>query len=160
MCRDGCIYGIPCDAEAVLRIDPRTDQATALPAARFLHYKYTALLLQHILQSVSQSVNQSFRHSAVPFLLLTLCSVHHRSAMISQKSTQLSALHLNPDTEGVALQFLVDSRLQVSTIGLGSLEGKEKVEKWEGGVLGDDGIVYCMPQQSQLVLKIVPPAQL
>ena len=42
--------------------------------------------------------------------------------------------------------------LEVTTFG-GPFVGSEK---WEGGVLGSDGVIYGMPQQSQQVLKIIP----
>ena len=42
----------------------------------------------------------------------------------------------------------------VDTLG-GPWEGHEK---WEGGVVGDDGCLYAMPQQALKVLKIQPAA--
>ena len=29
-------------------------------------------------------------------------------------------------------------------------------EKWEGGVVGNDGVLYCMPQHAKHVLKVDP----
>jgi hypothetical protein len=31
-------------------------------------------------------------------------------------------------------------------------------DKWEGGVVGLDGALYCMPQNAKFVLKVDPPA--
>ena len=30
-------------------------------------------------------------------------------------------------------------------------------DKWQGGVLGDDGAIYGIPERCRRVLKIVPP---
>lgn len=42
--------------------------------------------------------------------------------------------------------------LEVSTLG-GPWQG---TDKWEGGVVANDGAMYCMPQRSKIVLKIAP----
>jgi len=31
------------------------------------------------------------------------------------------------------------------------------LEKWEGGVVAENGIIYCMPNNHKAVLQIVPP---
>ena len=52
-----------------------------------------------------------------------------------------AVLRIDPDTDSV------------TTFGGPLPPGKEK---WEGGVVGNDGVMYCMPQQCRYALKIDP----
>jgi hypothetical protein len=45
--------------------------------------------------------------------------------------------------------------LQVSTFG--SLPKTHN--KWQGGFLGEDGAIYCIPEHANAVLKIIPSTQ-
>lgn len=57
------------------------------------------------------------------------------------------------DSDDQSIRRMFEGVDGVSLCGERFLEG---VEKWEGGVVGVDGAMYCMPQASMHVMKIDP----
>jgi len=126
--RDGCVYGLPSDAERVMRI--ACDGSGRLD------------LIGPVLAGKNKWQNGMLGRDGAVYAIP--CDAD-------------GVLQIKTGGPG---EDLDDVAVEVNVIG-GPFEGDVAGgsgghEKWEGGVEGPDGALYCMPQEATCVLKIDP----
>ncbi|CAD7959007.1 unnamed protein product [Amoebophrya sp. A25] len=123
---DNCIYCIPCDADCVLKIDTARRQEQDDTAVENTAGENTA------------GENTAVESTAVENTAVENRQDNHavQDATTTRASDQISLLPLSGSL-------------------LTKKEAQQK-EKWEGGTVGLDGAMYCLPQQSKKVLRIAP----
>ncbi|CAD7940627.1 unnamed protein product [Amoebophrya sp. A120] len=136
---DGCIYCIPCDAPAVLRI------GTATPTQR-KSAKKNRNTCGHSVPPEDQSVT---RRETVMHYGTTSDSQPRRPETDVSIEYLFWSSHCNTASEKDELKHVASNPSM-------SEDDTLVKEKWEGGALGLDGSMYCLPQQARHVLRIHP----
>lgn len=137
---DGCIYGIPSDSTSILKIDPFTDHVTTFGRVSPQKNKWQGAVLSPIdgciycIPSNAEYVLQINTTAADNSVSGTLGSP-------SMDRSKLKKHKFDNDNERVRL--------------LGGNLSSMK-DKFQGGFLGRDGNIYCIPENAERVLKITP----
>jgi len=126
--RDGCVYGLPSDADRVLRIS--CDGSGRVD------------LVGPILRGKNKWQNGMLGRDGAVYAIP--CDA---DGILQIKTGGLgeSLDDVPPEVSVIGGPFSADLA--------GASDGREK---WEGGVVGPDGALYCMPQEATCVLKINP----
>mmetsp|Transcript_30396 Transcript_30396/g.45838 ORF Transcript_30396/g.45838 Transcript_30396/m.45838 type:complete len:386 (-) Transcript_30396:11-1168(-) len=125
---DGCIYGVPAHATSVLKIDPRTGEVKTIGGP---------------LDSGTYRPDGKFKWGG---------AVHGPDGCIyciPSDADRVLKVVLKTEEEGI---LKIVPGKSVEMLG-GPWEGSDK---WEGGVVGSDNCMYCMPQRGKYVLRILP----
>lgn len=128
---DGNLYCFPCDAERVLRVNTRTDEVSTI-GPEFLH------------SEVGLCVNKwqngfSGRDGAVYGIPQRARGVVRvKPATNSEDEPEVTVLNCGDEFDAYS-------------------DGKDK---FEGGVMGSDGCIYCIPLRAKHVLKVIPASPL
>ena len=138
---DGHVYCFPCDAERVLKVDVNTDEVSVLGPS-FLHAE------------VGQCVNKwqnGFQGRdgavyAIPQRSRGVLRVMPAGGVGGIGGAGDDAEEKGKGGDDVALLDCGDEYGTYS-------DGKDK---FEGGVMGSDGCIYCIPLRAKRVLKIIP----
>jgi hypothetical protein len=136
------VYLFPCDAERVLRIDCVTDTITCIgPLLLDGENKFQNGFVAHdgCLYGIPQR--------AIGVLRIIPASVQYKR--------MIKKLQGNKNTG------TVDETQFEDIVDIMVCEGLEGVkDKFEGGVMGSDGCIYCIPLRSKVCVKIVPGSAL
>lgn len=159
---DGVIYGIPSNADRVLKITPSSDPKSVEDKVELIGPSFSGIPWKwHGAQLATNG-----KIYAVP------CN-HPRILCIDTKTAKVSVLEgedivgkqkwygglYASDDAIYAIPNCADQVLRIDTrTSTWSLFGKLKRGgwKWHGGILGSDGNVYGVPSHENCVLKIVP----
>jgi hypothetical protein len=125
---NGCIYGVPSDATSILKIDPFTDRVTTFGHVSAQKNKWQGAVLSPIDGCIY----------CIPSNAEYVLQINTTGAVGSSSTGQTSYYQSN---EGVRL---VGSHLS------------SMKDKYQGGFLGKDGNIYCIPENAKQVLKITP----
>eukprot|EP00820_Chromera_velia_P020875 Cvel_29471.t1-p1 / transcript=Cvel_29471.t1 / gene=Cvel_29471 / organism=Chromera_velia_CCMP2878 / gene_product=hypothetical protein / transcript_product=hypothetical protein / location=Cvel_scaffold4039:8758-10065(+) / protein_length=436 / sequence_SO=supercontig / SO=protein_coding / is_pseudo=false len=166
---DGCLYCLPSDADRVLRVDTQSKQVTEVgPSFLQAHNKWQNGFLGSDDKIYAIPLN-------APGVLCIDCKrgpgTRQKDGPRQSDSEALDGVSLLELPEIPAELTLLASTPSTGEGGdphetmkgqaVGGLErGGEAFaksrEKWEGGVEGPDGCLYCMPMRAKTVLKICP----
>ena len=163
--QDGCIYGVPANADSVLVVDPHRQRTFTIPFEYTCHhrhdrkYKYLGGVLgpDGCIYCIPSDADRVLR---IDPSTQTATEVGESLAgRVSHNCNKWQNGFLGNDGKVYAIPLKADKVLcvdleteSVSVIG-GGLHG---FEKWEGGVIGLDGALYCIPLKSKHVLRIAP----
>eukprot|EP00873_Tetraselmis_striata_P025574 jgi/Tetstr1/445838/TSEL_033478.t1 len=125
---DGCVYVFPCDAERVLRIDPRTDELRCIGPL--------------LLEGENKWQNGFRAHDGCVYA-------------IPQRSRHVLRIVPPVAAQSAAPTDATDAAVELLDCGDAFTGCKDK---FEGGVMGADGCIYCIPLRAKRVLKIEPAA--
>jgi len=165
------IFGIPCNAESVLKIDSKTDTVTligsGLKSGRHRDddkYKYlgggvAADGKVYFFPSDAERVlcvdPQTDECKLVGPIFLEGMNKWQNGfscrdgAVYAIPQRAHGVLRINPAPEGSG------EDAEVTTLCCGTTDDAMK-DKFEGGVMGSDGCIYCIPLRAKAVVKIVP----
>jgi hypothetical protein len=159
--KDGCIYGIPANAETVIKIDCRAGKVTTFGGPLPGKNKWYGGLLGEdgCIYGIPQCANTVLKINPVTQEVTLLGNLDsggwkwHGGVVGSDGN--IYGIPSNADS----VLKIVPSTGEVSTIGdvRGVTPHREDGKyKWLGGVLGSDGAIYGMPGDADVVLKIMP----
>ncbi|KAK3252248.1 hypothetical protein CYMTET_38440 [Cymbomonas tetramitiformis] len=171
---DGCIYGIPADANEVLQICPDTQDVTTVGwVLADAKQKWLRGCLAHdncvygipCCAETVLKIDTDPSHSKHPQQPTMSLLEPTRDAAENLKGTwkwhggvvaRDGNIYGVPANATSVLKISVPSG-EVTTFGDASL--LEGDYKWYGGLLAADGAIYCIPQNADAVLKILPEAE-
>lgn len=159
---DGSIYGIPSNAESVIKIVPQTGSISLLPRSTFLSSDSFKWLRGVVVPEDEGAIY------GIPAAAGTVLRISPKDGKVSTIGSFPSApwswhgAQLAPDGMIYAIPSCAEQVLkvnpitkEVSMIGP-KMEGRTK---FYGGIVGDDGCVYGIPCRADGVLKIDPKTQ-
>lgn len=124
---DGNMYCFPCDAERVMRVDTKTDEVVVVGP-------------EFVYDTVGMCINKwqnGFRG--------------RDGAVYAIPQRASGVLRVLPDPNGVD-----EPTVTMLECGAEFAKYSEGKDKFEGGVMGSDGCIYCIPLRAKRVLKVVP----
>mmetsp|Transcript_17566 Transcript_17566/g.26589 ORF Transcript_17566/g.26589 Transcript_17566/m.26589 type:complete len:542 (+) Transcript_17566:48-1673(+) len=124
--RDGNIYGMPSDASSILRIDTKKDIVTTFGRVGGEKNKYQGGTLG----------NDGLIY-AIPSDADNILCIDTDESGEESKINGISYLN-----EGAA--FTIGDKIP------------DTKDKWQGGFLGNDGSIYCIPENFNRIMKVVP----
>jgi len=130
---DGNIYGIPSDSTSILKIDPRTDHVTTFGHVTSQKNKWQGAVL-------SPSDGRVY-------------CIPSNAEHVLQINTTNSSSNILPTLPDQANQS-ENGRYRLLREKLSSMK-----DKFQGGFLGRDGNIYCIPENAERVLKITPSTE-
>lgn len=135
---DGCVYGMPSDATSLLKIDPATDRCTT--------FGRVGLRTSHA--------------SSTPILNKwqggVLCPTDGCVYAVPADADCVLKINTNPN-DGDAYNAV--SLLPLPTTATGDNDddsGTAVEDKWQGGFLGRDGLIYGIPENIDRVMQLTP----
>jgi hypothetical protein len=136
---DGCIYGIPSDSTSILKIDPVTDHVTTFGRVPAQKNKWQGAVLSPI-----DGCIYCIPSNAEYVLQINTTSV----------ADSVSGAPGSPAEDHNKLnKYIDDNNERVRLLGRNLSSMKDK---FQGGFLGRDGSIYCIPENAKRVLKITP----
>jgi len=151
---DDMIYLIPSDADYVYQINPYLNTVKPVGGKHPLYETYEPIRHNKWQNGFVSFIDKSLY--AIPLKAETVLRIQTQDFAPSVKSCSTKPknngkLSNNIDTQ--TNEFSSEEYPIVSTVG-GPFKG---LNKWEGGVMSKDGVMFCMPLNSKAVLRIEPP---
>jgi len=131
---DGNVYGMPSDASSILRINTNTDYVTTFGVVSGEKNKWQGGVLApdgHIYAIPSNARN-------------ILC--------LDTKASNNSSKSNDDDNKKQILGNDDDSRYSIKLVG----DLPPSKDKWQGGFIGNDGAIYCIPENFNQIMKVTP----
>ena len=179
---DGCIYGFPAHADRVLKVDPAARAARLIgpPLSSLLRenrnggkYKFGGGVVDHAHGAVFcvpsdagavLRVDCATETVAAPARALPRMKNKWQNGVVGPSDGCVYAipadapcvLRIDCAKAAAAAARGADGADAISLVGEGVVGDGE--DKWQGGVLGDDGNIYGIPERGHHVLKIEPAA--
>lgn len=136
---DGCIYGIPSDSTSILKIDPVTDHVTTFGRVSAQKNKWQGA----VLSPIDSCIYCIPSNAEYVLQINTTTAANGVSGALG--STAADQRKLN--------KYIDDNNERVRLLGRNLSSMKDK---FQGGFLGRDGNIYCIPENAKRVLKITP----
>ena len=167
LANDGCIYGIPCNAETVLKVDPSTGEISTFGGPFVGKQKWYGGLLgaaDGCIYGCPCNADGVLKIDPVAKTATVIGTGLFGEGGMKWHGGVVGgdgAIYALPNNTDTVLK-IVPGTGECTLLGGGLRGGKRRVGgryedkyKYQGGVLGNDGNVYAMPADADRVLRIV-----